>query len=109
MQEYKLKAVNEINQFWEGPGTNWTPCRTTEATRTDLPLGHVLWSVALLGHLVVDKTELAALLPGLEAVEADVELCTVLLVGVLGVGVRHAKVVNVGVLGAGEAAVADAG
>ena len=51
---------------------------------TDLPLWDVLWCVALLGELVVDKSELAALLSGGDSVQADVELGTVVRVGVPG-------------------------
>ena len=48
----------------------------------DLPLWDVLWGVALLGELVVDEAELAALLTGRDSVQADVELGTVVGVGV---------------------------
>ena len=48
----------------------------------DLPLWDVLWGVALLGELVVDESELAALLTGRDSVQADVELGTVVRVGV---------------------------
>ena len=47
-----------------------------------LALGHILGGVALLGQLVVDQPELAALLPRGDAVEADVELGAVVSVGV---------------------------
>ena len=48
------------------------------------PLWDVLGGVALLGELVVDKPELAALLAGGDPVQADVELGTVVGVGVPG-------------------------
>ena len=47
-----------------------------------LPLWDVLWGVALLGEFVVDEAELAALLTGRDSVQADVELGTVVRVGV---------------------------
>ena len=48
------------------------------------PLWDVLGGVALLGELVVDKPELAALLAGGDPVQADVELRAVVRVGVPG-------------------------
>ena len=48
------------------------------------PLWDVLGGVALLGELVVDKPKLAALLAGGDPVQADVELGTVVRVGVPG-------------------------
>ena len=48
----------------------------------DSPLWDVLWGVALLGEFVVDEAELAALLTGRDSVQADVELSTVVRVGV---------------------------
>ena len=47
-------------------------------------LGHILGRVALLGELVVDEPELAALLAGRDPVQADVELRAVVRVGVPG-------------------------
>lgn len=65
-------------------------------------LGHILGRVALLGELVVDKPELAALLAGGDPVQADVELGTVVGVGVLGMGVELAELIGGSLLGAGE-------
>merc|ERR1719242_1545255 len=65
-------------------------------------LWDVLWGVALLGELVVDEAELAALLTGRDSVQADVELSTVVRVGVLGVGVELTKLIGGSLLGAGE-------
>merc|ERR1740116_25005 len=65
-------------------------------------LWDVLWGVALLGELVVDESELAALLTGRDSVQADVELGTVVRVGVLGVGVELTKLIGGSLLGAGE-------
>ena len=59
---------------------------------------------ALLGDLVVDQSDLAALLPGGHVVEADEELGTVQRVRVLGVGVVLSELVGVRPLGAGETA-----
>ena len=50
----------------------------------NLPLGDILWGVTLLGEFVVDESELAALLTGRDSVQADVELGTVVRVGVPG-------------------------
>ena len=50
--------------------------------RKNLPLWDVLWGVTLLGEFVVDEAELAALLTGRDSVQADVELGTVVGVGV---------------------------
>ena len=47
-------------------------------------LGHILGRVALLGELVVDESEFAALLAGGDPVQADVELRAVVRVGVPG-------------------------
>lgn len=47
-----------------------------------LPFWNVLWGVALLGELVVDESKLAALLTGRDSVQADVELGTVVRVGI---------------------------
>ena len=66
------------------------------------PLRYILGSVALLGQLVVDEAELAALLAGRDAVQAHVELGAVVGVGVLGVGVELAELVSGGVGGALE-------
>merc|ERR1719201_1507270 len=65
-------------------------------------LWNVLWGVALLGELVVDEAELAALLTGRDSVQADVELGTVVGIGVLGVGVELTKLIGGSLLGAGE-------
>merc|ERR1719278_2030229 len=65
-------------------------------------LWDVLGGVALLGELVVDKPELAALLAGGDPVQADVELGTVVGVGVLGMGVELAELIGGSLLGAGE-------
>ena len=70
----------------------------------DLPLGHVLGGVALLGGGVEDETLLAALGPGGDTVHADVELGAVGGVLELGVGVGDAEGVEPGVSGALEAA-----
>ena len=70
-----------------------------------LPFRHILGSVALLGHLVVDQAELAALLTGRDAVQTDEELGAVVGIGVLGVGVELAELVNGSSLGTLEAAV----
>jgi len=69
-----------------------------------LALRDILGGIALLGQLVVDQPELAALLPRGDAVEADVELGAVVGVGVLGVGVKLAELVRGGLLGTSEAA-----
>ena len=50
----------------------------------NLPLWNVLWCVTLLGDLVIDKPELATLLTGRDSVQANVELGTVVRVGVPG-------------------------
>jgi len=68
-------------------------------------LWNVLWGVALLGELVVDESKLAALLTGRDSVQADVELGTVVRVGVLGVGVELTKLIGGSLLGAGETVV----
>merc|ERR1719500_2501179 len=68
-------------------------------------LWDVLWGVALLGELVVDEAELAALLTGRDSVQADVELGTVVGVRVLGVRVELSKLISGSLLGAGEAVV----
>merc|ERR1719273_1298969 len=65
-------------------------------------LGHILGRVALLGELVVDEAELAALLARGDPVQADVELGTVVGVGVLGMGVELAELIGGSLLGAGE-------
>merc|ERR1719278_735382 len=65
-------------------------------------LWDVLGGVALLGELVVDKSELAALLAGGDPVQADVELGTVVRVGVLGMGVELAELIGGSLLGASE-------
>merc|ERR1719278_187255 len=65
-------------------------------------LWDVLGGVALLGELVVDKPELAALLAGGDSVQADVELGTVVGVGVLRMGVELTKLIGGSLLGAGE-------
>ncbi len=69
---------------------NWE----SNSSTLNLPLGDVLRGVALLGELVVDETELAALLPGRDAVEADEELSAVVGVRVLGVRVVLAELVR---------------
>ena len=60
----------------------WATNFKEEENVLDLPLWDVLWGVALLGELVVDEAELAALLTGRDSVQADVELGTVVGVGV---------------------------
>ena len=60
----------------------WATNFKEEENVLDLPLWDVLWCVALLGELVVDEAELAALLTGRDSVQADVELGTVVRVGV---------------------------
>merc|ERR1719234_1839519 len=67
-----------------------------------LALWDILWCVALLGELVVDETELTALLTGRDSVQADIELRAVVRVGVLGMGVELAKLISRGLLRAGE-------
>ena len=67
-----------------------------------LPLRYVLGSVALLGELVVDQSQLAALLSGGDAVQADEELGAVVGVGVLGVRVELSELVSGSVSGALE-------
>ena len=62
----------------------WATNFKEEENVLDLPLWDVLWCVALLGELVVDEAELAALLTGRDSVQADVELGTVVGVGVPG-------------------------
>ncbi len=69
-----------------------------------LALWHVLRSVARVGHRVEDETELAALLARGHAVQADVELCAVCGVGVLGMGVGDAVGVGLAHVGALETA-----
>jgi hypothetical protein len=49
-----------------------------------LPLRHVLGSITLVGELIEDKAELAALLTGRDTVQANVELGAVVGVGVPG-------------------------
>ena len=56
-----------------------------------LPFGHIFGRVALHGHGVEDEAELASLLPGSHAVQADVELGAVRGVGVLGMGVAYTE------------------
>ena len=66
------------------------------------PFRHILRGVALLGKFIVDEAELAALLAGRDAVEADEELGAVVSVGVLGMRIVLAKLVSRGRLGALE-------
>ena len=56
-----------------------------------LPFWNVIGGVALRRHRVKYETQFAALLPGRDAVQADVELGAVGGVGELGMGVRHAE------------------
>merc|ERR1740123_1872908 len=58
-----------------------------------LALWDILRCIALLGELVVNETEFAALLTGRDSVQADVELGAVVRVGVLGMGVELAKLI----------------
>ena len=67
-----------------------------------LPFRHILRGVTLLGKFIVDEAELAALLAGRDAVEADEELGAVVGVGVLGMRIVLAKLVSRGRLGALE-------
>ena len=60
------------------------------------PFRYVLGSVALVGQLIEHQTELAALLPRGDAVEADVEVGAVVGVSVLGVGVELAELISRG-------------
>ena len=53
--------------------------------------------------IIEHKTEFAALLPGGDAVEADVEVGAVVGVSVLGVGVELAELISRGAVGALEA------
>merc|ERR1719245_1883196 len=65
-------------------------------------LRYVLGGVALLGELVVDQSQLAALVSGGDAVQADEELGAVVGVGVLGVRVELSELVSGSVSGALE-------
>ena len=67
-----------------------------------LPFGDVFGWVALPCDGVEDQSELTALLPWGDTVEADVELGAVSGVGVLGMGVGNAKGVSLGKFGAVE-------
>lgn len=67
-----------------------------------LPFRNILRGVTLLGKFIVDEAELAALLAGRDAVEADEELGAVVGVGVLGMRIVLAKLVSRGRLGALE-------
>ncbi len=69
------------------------------------PFADVLGGVALLGDLVVDEAELAALLPRGDPVQADEELGAVVGVSVLGVGVELSELVDGSSLGTLESAV----
>ena len=66
------------------------------------PFRYILRSVTLVGELIEHEAELATLLSGGDAVEADVEVGAVVRVGVLGVGVELAELVSGGVGGALE-------
>ena len=60
----------------------WATNFNDEENVLDLPLWDVLWGITLLGELVVDESELAALLARRDSVQADVELGTVVRVRV---------------------------
>ena len=94
-------AVKRKRKLQTGNGTK---CRFL-----DLPLGHVLGGVALAANVIEDEAELAALLPGSDAVQADVELGAVGGIGVLGVGVGDAIGINFVVGGASKAALKSMG
>jgi len=55
---------------------------------------YILWSIALLGELIVDETKLAALLSWGDAVQTDEELGAVVSVSILGVRVVLAKLIS---------------
>ena len=59
-----------------------------------LPFRYILWSIALLGELIVDETKLAALLSWGDAVQTDEELGAVVSVSILGVRVVLAKLIS---------------
>ena len=60
------------------------------------PFRYILRSVTLVGELIEHEAELATLLSGGDAVEADVEVGAVVRVGVLGVGVELAELISRG-------------
>ena len=68
----------------------------------DLPLWDVLWCVALLGELVVDKTELTSLFSGGDTVQTNEELGAVVGISILGVRVILTKLISWGGLRALE-------
>jgi hypothetical protein len=68
------------------------------------PFGHILGCVALLGELVIDEAQLAALLAGRDTVQTDEELGAVVGVRVLGVRVVLSELVGGRLLRALEAA-----
>jgi len=55
---------------------------------------YILRSITLVGELIEHEAELAALLSGGDAVEADVEVGAVVGVSVLGVGVKLAELIS---------------
>merc|ERR1719445_1855810 len=65
-------------------------------------LRYIFRSVALLGELVVDQPQLAALFSGGDSVEADEELGAVVGVGVLGVRVELTELISRSIGGALE-------
>ena len=61
------------------------------------PFRYILRSVTLVGELIEHEAELATLLSGGDGIETDVELGTVFGVGILGMGVELAKLINAGI------------
>jgi len=60
---------------------------------------YILWSIALLGELVVDKTELTSLFSGGDTVQTNEELGAVVGISILGVRVILTKLISGGGLG----------
>jgi len=60
---------------------------------------YILWSIALLGELVVDETKLTSLFSWGDAVQADEKLGAVVCVSILGVRVILTKLISGGGLG----------
>ena len=67
-----------------------------------LPFRYILWSITLLGELVVDQTKFTSLLSGGDAVQTDEELGAVVSISILGVGVILTKLISGGSLRALE-------
>lgn len=67
-----------------------------------LALRHILWSITLVGELVEDEAELAALLAGRDTIQTNVELGAIVSVGILRMGVELAELVSGGLFRADE-------